>query len=327
MFEQPGFQGPARPGGACGREPLIAAITTFLTGQDEHRMEDIRVSLEHEIDQAGPDALASLSHRLATAGATWSFFPRDPLARRIHHVLADKILEHDPVLFGVEHLAAVRNDPVVIFANHLSYADANLLEVVFERAGYGALSDRLTVVAGPKVYSNLKRRFSSLCFGTIKTPQSSSLSSEDAVMNNREVARAARRSIDIAHDRLRMGEALLVFPEGSRSRTNSLQQMLAGVARYLEQPETWVLPVGIIGTEAMFPIGSETLHPVPTTTVVGRPIESSRLLYHADGDRQLIMDGMGLAIADLLTPSYRGAYADESSHLAPARRLLSTLHG
>jgi len=60
----------------------------------------------------------------------------------------------------------------------------------------------LTVVAGPKVYSSLRRRFSSLCFSTIKTPQSSAVSSEDAVMNAREVARAARQSIDVAHERL-----------------------------------------------------------------------------------------------------------------------------
>jgi 1-acyl-sn-glycerol-3-phosphate acyltransferase len=324
MFEQQAFSSALRPGGGCGRDPLIAAITTFLTGQDADKLDEIRNSLERAIDDAGPDALASLGQRLATAGATWSYFPRDRLARRIHHVLADKILEHDPVLIGVEHLAAVGDEPVVIFANHLSYADANLLEVVFERAGRGSLSDRLTVVAGPKVYSNLRRRFSSLCFGTIKTPQSSTLSSEDAVMNSREVARAARRSIDIAHERLRLGEALLVFPEGSRSRTSSMQQMLAGVSRYLECPNTWVLPVGIIGTEAMFPIGDETLHPVPVTTVVGRPIQASALRERADGDRQLMMDGVGLAIADLLTPPYRGAYSD-AAHLGDARRLLSDL--
>ena len=39
--------------------------------------------------------------------------------------------------------------------------------------------DRLTVVAGPKVYSSLRRRFSSLCFGTIKTAQSNTISTED----------------------------------------------------------------------------------------------------------------------------------------------------
>ena len=76
-------------------------------------------------------------------------------------------------------------------------------------------------------------------------------------MNSRDVARAARRSIEIAYERLRLGEALLVFAEGTRSRTNGMQQILAGVTRYLEGPGTWVLPVGIVGSEELFPIGDE----------------------------------------------------------------------
>ena len=102
---------------------------------------------------------------------------------------------------------------MVILANHLSYSDANLLEVLLQRSGASAFSDRLTVVAGPKVYSSLKRRFSSLCFGTIKTAQSSTISTEDGdgPRNAREVARAARLAIEIAHERLHEGDALLIF--------------------------------------------------------------------------------------------------------------------
>jgi 1-acyl-sn-glycerol-3-phosphate acyltransferase len=308
-----------------GRDPLIAAITTFLSGQDARTLAAIRVALERELDAAGPDALVRLGERLANAGADWDFYPADPLARGIHHVLADRLLEPDSALFGVEHLAAVAGKPVVIFANHLSYSDANLLEVLLHRAGGAALVDRLTVVAGPKVYSSLKRRFSSLCFGTIKTPQSSGLSTEDAVMNAREVARAARRSIDIAHERLRLGDALLVFAEGTRSRTSGLQQMLTGVTRYLDCPGTCVLPVGITGTEALFPIGDDTLHPVKAVTRVGRPIPASALRERTGRDRRLVMDVVGLAIAELLPPEYRGAYADDAADLDGARRLMRGL--
>jgi 1-acyl-sn-glycerol-3-phosphate acyltransferase len=309
-----------------GRDPLIAAITTFLSGQDARTLGEIRGALEREIDAAGPDALVSLGERLAKAGADWDFYPADPLARRIHHVLADRLLKPDSALLGVEHLASVAGKPVVIFANHLSYSDANLLEVLLHRDGGAALADRLTVVAGPKVYSSLKRRFSSLCFGTIKTPQSSGLSTEDAVMNPREVARAARRSIDIAHERLRLGDALLVFAEGTRSRTNDLQPMLTGVTRYLEHPGTCVLPVGITGTEVLFPIGDDTLHPVKAVTRVGRPIQASALRERTGRDRRLMMDGVGLAIAEMLPPEYRGAYADNASDLDAARRVLRECH-
>jgi 1-acyl-sn-glycerol-3-phosphate acyltransferase len=214
---------------------------------------------------------------------------------------------------------------VVIIANHLSYSDANLLEVLLHRAGGASLSDRLTVIAGPKVYSSLKRRFSSLCFGTIKTPQSRALSTENAVMNSRDVARAARRSIEIAYERLRLGDALLVFAEGTRSRTNGMQQILAGVTRYLEGPGTWVLPVGIVGSEELFPIGDEKIHPVRIVTRVGRPIQATALRERADGDRRIMMDAIGLAIAELLPPEYRGAYADNVPDLGAARRVLRDL--
>jgi 1-acyl-sn-glycerol-3-phosphate acyltransferase len=288
------------------RDALIAAITTFLSGWDT--LDEIRDCLKRELDAAGPRALLRLTRALSTAGADWGYYPRDVLARRIHQVLADRILLPESTLHGAEHLAALESGPVVIVANHLSYADANLLEVMFHRAGADQTCDRLTVIAGPKVYSSLKRRFSSLCFGTIKVPQSSGVSSEDAVMDPREVARAARRSIDIAHERLRLGDALLVFGEGRRSRTRGMQPMLAGVTRYLEVPGTMVLPVGIVGTEALFPIDDDALHPVRVEVRVGPPVEAQVRRERCGGDRQGMMDDVGRAVAALLPPEYRGAY-------------------
>lgn len=308
----------------CGRAPLVDAITTFLAHEHAPGMPEIRASLERIIDEAGPDALVILGRRLAAAGTDWKYYPRDPLARRIHHVLAAGVLQHEPVLLGTEHLADVADQPLVIFANHLSYSDANVLDVLFQRAGAAKLSERLTVIAGPKVYSHVRRRFSSLCFGTIKVPQSSARSTEEAVMSVRDVARAARRSIRVAQERLALGEALLVFAEGTRSRSGEMQQLLSAVARYLEWPGTWMLPVGIVGTERLFPVGQDSLSPVRIVVRIGRPIRASALLQAAARDRRLVMDCVGLAIAALLPPAYRGAYADAVRH-DEARRLLRDL--
>jgi 1-acyl-sn-glycerol-3-phosphate acyltransferase len=309
--------------GTCSRDPLVGAITRFLAQEDVPALRAIRALLEHEIDRAGPEAIARLGQRLATTGADWSYYPNDPLARRIHHVLADRILSQDPLLFGTEHLDAVAGTPLVIVANHLSYSDANLLEVLFHRAKRSEVSDRLTVVTGPKVYSDVRRRFSSLCFGTIKTPQSRARSSDEAVMNAREVAVAARRSIEIALERLQLGDAVLVFAEGSRSRSAALVPVLAGVSRYLDQPEVWVLPVGIAGSEALFPIAEDALKPVRVAMRVGPPIRASDLCERARGDRQLVMDAVGVAVAALLPERYRGVYGDETRGLDEARQVWS----
>jgi 1-acyl-sn-glycerol-3-phosphate acyltransferase len=140
-------------------------------------------------------------------------------------------------------------------------------------------------------------------------------------MNAREVAQAARRSIEIAQERLRLGDALLVFAEGSRSRTAAMVPFLAGVSRYLDPPDVWVLPVGIAGSEALFPITEDALTPVHVATRVGPPICASVLLERAHGDRQLAMDAIGFAVAAQLPPSYRGAYQDQTPALDEAHRL------
>ena len=305
---------------------LIDAIIAFLDGHPSDTIDEIQDTLAREIDAAGQAAFTALAQRLASDGADWSYYPPDPLARHIHHLLADRILQPGSTSLGVEHVSAVAERPVVIFSNHLSYSDANCLEVLLHRAG-AELAGRLTAIAGPKVYSSLKRRFSSLCFGTIKTPQSSALSSEDAVMSPREVARAARQSIEVAHQRLRAGDALLVFAEGTRSRTSGLQPMLAGATRYLDVPDTLILGVGITGTEALFPVGGETLHSVQTIARFSRPVEARVLRERAADDRRLVMDTIGIAIAKLLPTEFKGAYGIHHAELDDARRLHHELFG
>ena len=81
------------------REPIIGGILNFLSGYDRRLLVEIRTALEREIDHAGPDALDALRERL-TVELGWAYYPRDPLARRIHHVLADRFLEADSVVEG-----------------------------------------------------------------------------------------------------------------------------------------------------------------------------------------------------------------------------------
>jgi 1-acyl-sn-glycerol-3-phosphate acyltransferase len=295
---------------------LLGAIMRFLSDRDPATLAAIRAAMEREIDDAGPDAMMKLLDRLSKSGSDWGYNPPDPVARRIHHVLADWTLKPDSTLIGAEHGRSVAGKPVVIFANHLSYSDANVLEVMLHRSQL-ELAERLTVVAGPKVYSSPKRRFSSLCFGTIKTPQPPTRASENAVMPLRDLVRAARQSIEIAHERLGHGEALLIFGEGTRSRTRGLQQMMKGVDRYLDPEGTLVMPAGIVGSDEMYPIGDDTLYPVRIVVALGKPIDAGLLRERCGGDGRVMLDAVGLAVAHLLPPEYRGAY-DDSAELGEA---------
>ncbi len=305
------------------REALVGAIMAFLTGLDPRDLDAIRGALEREVDRAGLAAVAELKRRLDAPDDHWSYYPPDPLARRIHHLLADRLLHPGSSLSGIEHVTAVAGAPVVAFANHLSYADANLLEILLERSGGSALAGRLTALAGPKVFASRRRRFSSLCFGTIKVPQNADLSSGEAVMSPREVAIASRQSIDAALDRVRRGDALLLFGEGTRSRTRGMQPLLIGVARYLEDVDVCVLPIGIVGTDDLFPVGDEALHPARIILKIGPPLAVGALRTAAGGDRRVMMDAIGLAIAALLPEAYRGVYAD-AGQFAGARQALAS---
>ena len=105
------------------RNAFVEPILAFLAGRDLLTLDDIRIALEREIEEAGPDAVVGLKERL-TEDLGWAYYPPDMLARRIHHLLADRLLHPDSVLTGAEHLAAVSGRPVAVFSNHLSYADA-----------------------------------------------------------------------------------------------------------------------------------------------------------------------------------------------------------
>jgi 1-acyl-sn-glycerol-3-phosphate acyltransferase len=309
----------------CYPQPLVDAVTRFLTHVRVPGIPAIRASVERAIEDAGVDALEALREHLESAGTDWDYFPRDPLAQRLHHLLADRILPAPPVLVGGSHLDVVAGDPVVIFANHLAYIDANAIEVTLQRSRWKAIADRLTVVAGPKVYTDVIRRFSSLSFGTIKVPQSGGRATGDAVMAPREAAAAAQRSIRVAHDRLARGEALLVFPEGTRSRSGEMAPFLPGVARYLGDAGVWVLPVGLWGTESLFPIGEDSFNPVPIAVSIGRPARAGELMARTGGDRRLLMHSVGYAVAALIPPRYRGVYGERPGAHEAARLLREEL--
>src|SRR5262245_54200201 len=114
-------------------ETIFKAVESLLANQDAQTLDSVQTRLSQLIEQAGPDAFGDLNRRLVAAGAGWDYYPPDPLARRIHHVLSHLLLDSASALSGIEHANALDGRPVAIIANHLSYADANMVDVMLSR--------------------------------------------------------------------------------------------------------------------------------------------------------------------------------------------------
>jgi 1-acyl-sn-glycerol-3-phosphate acyltransferase len=137
-------------------------------------------------------------------------------------------------------------------------------------------------------------------------------------MSPRDVARVALEAIAIARARQAAGDVLLLFVEGTRSRTGGMQRALPAVARYVDSPGTLLVPVGIVGSEALVPVCDEHLQRGDVSITLGAPVRSEVLFEAAEGNRRLVVDAIGIAIAALLPPAYRGEYGQGGPDLDAA---------
>jgi 1-acyl-sn-glycerol-3-phosphate acyltransferase len=303
------------------RATLLEQAIAFLGdhGADEERR--VRERIGRLLAGTEDAEIARFVHRLLTTGASWGYHPPDPLARRINHAMAELLLEPGSELDAASRLAPAAGEPIVLVANHLSFADANLLEALLHAGGHEAVAARLTVLVGPKVFSEPYRRLSSLCFGAIKLAQSPSRASGDALMPRREVARVAAETLGAVAERRAAGDHLLVFVEGTRSRDARMQRALPAVSRYLDGADALVFPVGIHGSERLVPVGEERVHRTRAGARIGPALRAGRLRTLAGGKRGLVADALGVAIAALLPAEYRGAYSDDAAELDAARAI------
>ena len=90
---------------------------------------------------------------------------------------------------------------------------------------------------------------------------------------DRDDSRAALASLDTALEVLGRGEAFGIYPEGTRSRDGRLYRGRTGVAHLALTAGCPIVPVGLVGTERVQPVGARLPRIVPITVEFGRPIE------------------------------------------------------
>jgi 1-acyl-sn-glycerol-3-phosphate acyltransferase len=122
---------------------------------------------------------------------------------------------------------------------------------------------------------------------------------------------ADRQALRRAQQILSGGQALILYPEGTRVESGGLRRAEPGAGFLARTASVPVQPVGLVGTRECFPKGARWPRRVPVTVRFGVPfrIRKRRL----DGRRienQEAADSIMLAIADLLPESLRGAYAE-----------------
>ena len=178
--------------------------------------------------------------------------------------------------------------PLLVVANHLSLADPPLLSVTL---------DRKAIFMAKKELFHFK-------------PIGYFIRGLGAFPVHRD--RLDRRGLHQAYQVLAGGLALVMFPEGMRSRTGQLRPAFFGAALIASHTGIPILPIGISGTERIErPLW--LLRRPRITVNIGQPfhlpVQSTRPTRQELAEStKIIMQH----IAELLPQEYRGHYYDEN---------------
>ena len=142
-----------------------------------------------------------------------------------------------PVITGREHIPAT--GPVILASNHLSFIDSIVIPLAVPR--------RVVFLAKAEYWegrslASLPRRLFFRTFG--------------AVPVQRDQQGDAQVSLDLARQVLARGDAFGIYPEGTRSRDGRLYRGRTGVGWLALASGAPVVPVGLVGTDRVQPIGA-----------------------------------------------------------------------
>ncbi len=159
-----------------------------------------------------------------------------------------------PTIVGRENIPA--SGGVLIASNHLSFADSLAIPIASPRPVSFLAKDEYFTGTGVKgaVTRVFFRDFA------------------QAVPVDRNSPRAAQDSLDAGLAVLRAGGAFGIYPEGTRSRDGRLYRGRTGVAWLALTAGVPVVPVGLIGTDQVQPVGEKRIHRAKVTITFGAPI-------------------------------------------------------
>ena len=182
----------------------------------------------------------------------------------------------------------------ILASNHLSFVDSVILPLMIDRRmAFLAKSDYFT---GKGVKGMATRIFMK---GTGQLPI------------DRSGGKASEASLNTGLQVLGGGELLGIYPEGTRSPDGKLYRGRTGIARMALEAHVPVVPVVMVDTDTMMPIGTRLPRIVRVGLVMGEPLDFSRF-YGLEGDRYIlrsITDEIMVALQRLGEQEYDDVYA------------------
>lgn len=142
----------------------------------------------------------------------------------------------------------IQSGPVILAMNHQSFLDPPLAGITCDRAIY--FLARRTLMEVPLLGWLLPK------LNVIP-------------VNQDGIDRSALKALIRV---LKLGNAALVFPEGSRTLDGDLQPAQPGLGLVIAKTLAPVVPMRIFGAHEALPRGGSGLHFVPITIVIGEPI-------------------------------------------------------
>jgi 1-acyl-sn-glycerol-3-phosphate acyltransferase len=182
----------------------------------------------------------------------------------------------------------------ILASNHLSFIDSVMLPLMIDRrVAFLAKSDYFT---GRGLRGWATRVFFK---GTGQLPI------------DRSGGKASEASLNTGLQVLGGGELLGIYPEGTRSPDGKLYRGRTGIARMALEAHVPVVPVVMVDTDTMMPIGQRLPNVVRIGVVIGEPLDFSRF-SGMEGDRYIlrsITDEIMVALQRLGEQEYEDVYA------------------
>lgn len=185
-----------------------------------------------------------------------------------------------PTVEGRDHVP--RTGPVILAANHLSFLDSFLIPLIAPRPVVFLAKEEYFTAPGVK--GRLSR---------------ATLTAVDAIPVPRGAHRAAQAALEAALGVLAEGRAFGIHPEGSRSRDGRLYRGRTGVAWLAFASGAPVVPVAILGTDRIQPVGVRLPRPGRVTVRFGAPLRFAAATGSAARARREATDEIMAAIQGL----------------------------